>query len=633
MKSIFVLMFALGIHAHAEFDFSLNMKGLSPQSAAAIQLWLSETKEKLPPQMKKRLGRTIKVEFQNWGDGEITPNCHPSKGEKAVGLGKTSGFSGDKISLNQKFVSIVVGGESQSVRFDCGHKNTYQLATATLIHELGHLYDLHDRQSSGRALISSDSHFRDLMNFRTQWNMWGPLPIRSNQPENKMESRSPDPYEDKNLKEAFAVNLEYFLLDPEFQCRRPTVHKYYERHFGWAKPSLCQKNYEVYVSSANSSRPRLVKFDPSRLYAIHYLWAGKGEQMMSRWGHAMFRLVFCSPERATPGPECLADQEEHIVVSYRAHITNFSINSVAGMFGKYPSQLFLQTLSDVRVEYNKGELREITSYPLNLSEQEKVDFIHRVLEQYWSYRGSYYFITNNCASESLSLVRSTLGDENLARKSGINPIRVRKSLEEVGRLDSTLLKDKLEAKLQGYYFESYAETLKRVYQVLLNSQIRLGWPTWREFLDNTTTQQRAQIISTVDLHLSNRSQVLSSLYLFESQLETMKGIALGKKMAEKLSAQPESDEALLAKKILNAPLTGVYLKSGYGIPQESDLSEDTSSNSLQERAVYEKEIKKWVREHFKTEVQEILEIQTNKENLAKEIASVAQQKRLEKAKE
>lgn len=47
--------------------------------------------------------------------------------------------------------------------------------------------------------------------------------------------RSPDP-ELSNPREFVAVNMEYFLLDPEYACRRPALQRDKE-HFDWAPTS------------------------------------------------------------------------------------------------------------------------------------------------------------------------------------------------------------------------------------------------------------------------------------------------------------------------------------------------------------------------------------------------------------
>nr|GFD54812.1 hypothetical protein [Tanacetum cinerariifolium] len=47
-------------------------------------------------------------------------------------------------------------------------------------------------------------------------------------------ARSPDIYEISSPLEFVAVNMEYFLLDPAYACRRPALYDYYKQLFNWA---------------------------------------------------------------------------------------------------------------------------------------------------------------------------------------------------------------------------------------------------------------------------------------------------------------------------------------------------------------------------------------------------------------
>src|SRR5262249_50277007 len=152
-----------------------------------------------------------------------------------------------------------------------------------------------------------------------------------------------------------------------------------------------------------------VDLDSERIYQIHYLFAAKGDDLSSRWGHAMFRLVRCAPARQQVDARCLEDVQDHIVLSFVANLqTDLSISAWKGLSGKYISQLTIKPMVEAINEYTELSFRDLQSLPLRLTEDEKRQFVHHALELYWSYGGRYYFLTNNCANESLRLIQSAL---------------------------------------------------------------------------------------------------------------------------------------------------------------------------------------------------------------------------------
>src|SRR6185312_15228956 len=104
-----------------------------------------------------------------------------------------------------------------------------------------------------------------------------------------------------SLEESFAVNMEYFLLDPEFACRRPSEFEYLRDYFGFDPyPSRsCKLNTKLRLSAASADDPSggQIDLDPSRIYQVHFLLAGAGQAFDSAFGHAMFRLIVCAPTR------------------------------------------------------------------------------------------------------------------------------------------------------------------------------------------------------------------------------------------------------------------------------------------------------------------------------------------------
>lgn len=350
-------------------------------------------------------------------------------------------FGKSTIQINEEFIRLVY---SQQDIFPCKHGSFRQFLTASLWHELGHVWD---RKND----FSTEGQYAALMG--------GASAFKSD--ENRAAPSSPDAYEHKNLRESFAVNLEWFLLDSTFACKRPATQALLEKALGF-RPfnSDCDLNWKLLTQSAypEDHYTRVFDINPARIYQVHYLFAGKGTSLMSRWGHAMLRLVVCAPHRQAPGPECMQDVSHHLVLSYRASVENPQISHWDGLTGKYPSLMFIYRFHEILQEYTKQELRELWSIPLPL-DSEQIDFFMKVtLERFWGYQAKYLFLSNNCGTESLRHL--TAVDEKLFDEIGdFTPLQLFRGLSRLsGFEDISEHKNELEAK--GLYFPSHRPLLE-----------------------------------------------------------------------------------------------------------------------------------------------------------------------------
>ena len=104
----------------------------------------------------------------------------------------------------------------------------HDLARATVLHEIAHAFD---RGEGGGW--SRQPAFRRLAG----WDRRGANPYTL---------RSPDGYERHSPAEAFAVNLEWYLLDPRYPCRRPALAAWFRQQLGrrrlrrWPAPPRCR---------------------------------------------------------------------------------------------------------------------------------------------------------------------------------------------------------------------------------------------------------------------------------------------------------------------------------------------------------------------------------------------------------
>ncbi|WP_313927879.1 DUF4105 domain-containing protein [Pseudoxanthomonas sp.] len=377
---------------------------------------------------------------------------------------------------------------------------------AALVHELAHSYD----RAQGNVL-SGDPRLRDLAGWQRSV-----FPMAGRRSRNDFMARSPDAYELERPSEFVAVNLEHFVLDPAYGCRRPALHRHFAAHFNLsAEADGCAPGLPFLDADAEAGDASLLALDPSRVYSVDYLLAEGNTQAMSRWGHSMLRLVICAPGRA-PGPDCRFDLAHHRVLSFRAFVGDVQISGWRGLTGSYPSRLFLLPLEQVIEEYTRVELRGLQSIPLRLQSQDIESLLERAGQLHWSYDGRYYFISNNCAVETWKLLH-----EGVPRLSGesfasITPTGLLKKLARRGIVDTGVLDDTEEARRLGYYFEPMSARYESLFAVARES-LALPQQDVQAWLTLSPTE-RAAWLPHADLRASAALLVLETAAQRRQQL-------------------------------------------------------------------------------------------------------------------
>lgn len=476
MRFLAILFFS-ALNANAQ-QFQVNT-ALPAKESKILQTLIADAQKALPPLMRKRLAST-KLEISAQAlEGQVVGHA-----------------SRNRITLNRRFLTQLAAAPADKMKslpvdpkYRQSHRTLYALTLGSLIHEISHVYDLKNfqneeitarievcrqaaRENYGdgggfppfpncaelMALTTTVSGSVAFMEANEIWKS-GFASDTQRTRMNFLETRSPDPYEWTNSREGFAVNMEYFLLDPEFQCRRPTMHKTLSRLLGH-KPfpeQKCDPTRHILVTGSPTAETqgRFEKLDASRIYQVDYLYAGKGDAAMSKFGHSMLRLVICAPERAEVSAACLEDIGSHLVVSYRASVEDFQIDNLKGLAGTYPSVLFVLPFPSTIEEYTKIELRELTNLPLRLTAAEKAALVDAIIELQWTYEGKYKFLTNNCADETLSLIRRGLANRHdVAELSLARPDQLFEELQRIGLGDRAAVQNKTLAASKGLYFPS-----------------------------------------------------------------------------------------------------------------------------------------------------------------------------------
>lgn len=579
----------------AELRLVLDGAELSQAERQASQALLQEALEALPGLFKQRLERRVRVRWR-----QLPTEVY----------GRAGRFSG--IELNAHLLPALSDGSAALQPSGRVHGTVRRELLATLLHELTHLYDrarlwspatkaqlsacrrqlasrgpvgLADAcrgQTARRFSLSDDPLLLDLAGWPQRVGRRGQRETR-----NAQVARSPDSYELSNPREFVAVNLEYFLLDPSYACRRPSLARYLSQHFAWTPPQqqTCAEALAYLNAGRDFARQPLGWLDPARVYQVDYLLAEANQQWASRWGHSMLRLVICAPGRPR-GPDCRLDLDQHLVLSYRAFVGDVQLSSWDGLTGAYPSRLFVLPLQQVIDEYTKVELRSLASVPLKLARAQLEQLVTRAVEQHWSYDGDYYFISNNCAVETLKLLRSGSQHPGLQALDSIMPNGLLDSLEARGLAERSVLADGAEALRLGYRFDSYRERYQAMFAVL---QQRL--PIQQRQVEDWLTQPaearrawfaRADLRASAALLLLEQAALRRQLLLAQEELKQ-------RYLSGREAHNPSLDKAggALEKILANSGFLSrpaELLEGGYGLPQSAEWQRlESESRSRQEQ--------------------------------------------------
>ncbi|ANH95918.1 hypothetical protein A8L59_00520 [Pseudomonas koreensis] len=600
----------LGNSAHASLQLRLKTDGLSPAQQQASQALLDEAMQKLPPSFVEQLDRRIDV---GWTD-DMPGNAY---GQATLVA---------ELDLNRKLLAGLTDGSAAKEKTNRPHGTVRQELLATVLHELTHIYDrarlwpaaertliqrctrrsnsagligIPDEcrgQTERRFTLSDDPRLLDLAGWQQYVGRRG-----EREQHNRQVARSPDLYEISSPKEFVAVNMEYFLLDPSYACRRPTLYRYYKERFGWAPAAkdTCSNTFAFLNAGNDFAKQPLGQVDPERVYAVDYLLAEANQNWVSRWGHSMLRLVICAPGRPR-GPDCRLDLDQHLVLSYRAFVGDVQLSSWDGLVGKYPSRLFVLPLAQVIDEYTKTELRSLASVPLNLSRTEIEEVVEHAAEMHWSYDGNYFFLSNNCAVESLKLLRSGSNNKQLVGLDSIMPNGLLEVLKGRGLADTSVLDNPKEALRLGYRFDSFRDRYQAMFDVL-KKQLPIQQTSVEDWL-SLSAEERRQWFERADLRTSAALLLLEQASYRRQLLlaqDEVKQRYLGARELENGGmdkANATLQEILANSGFLSRPAE-LLDSRGYGLPQPSEFKrlQDESSQRQKQLLALSGDLDKEVR--------------------------------------
>lgn len=305
---------------------------------------------------------------------------------------------------------------------------------------------------------------------------------------------------------------------------------------------------------------------------MDYLLAEANQNLVSRWGHSMLRLVICKPGRPR-GPDCRLDLDQSLVLSYRAFVNDVQLSSWDGLVGNYPSRLFVLPLGQVIDEYTKTELRSLASVPLKLNRDEIENLVRQAAEMHWSYDGNYWFLSNNCAVESLKLLRSGTANPRLNDLDSIMPNGLLAVLKGRGLADTSVLDNPREALRLGYRFDSYRDRYQAMFEVL-RKQLPIKQALVEDWLALNAEQRRswfakADLRTSAALLLLEQASLRRQLLLAQDEVKQRYLNAAALKDGSINKADATLKQMLANSGFLSRPAELLDSK-GYGLPQPEE---------------------------------------------------------------
>lgn len=513
-------------------QLSTHAGDLGPEQVRAADALYADVAARLPPRWRDALGK-VAVAWRRDMRGEA--------------VGRSSGTPRHgRLVLDLRLLDPAASLAGQPAD---------ALARRTLVHELAHLYD---RSAQGR--LSHAPRLLDLAGWqRRPWRWAG-------RGGNAMRDRSPDPYELASPTEFVAVNLEDFVLDPQYACRRPQLAAYFAAHFGLPDPaSACRQDVPL-LDAGEGGQLSLMQLDPERVAGIDYLFAEGNDTPMSHWGHAMLRLVICAPGRPR-GPDCRLDLAWHRVISFRAFVDDVQVSSWRGLTGRYPSRLYVLPLDRVVDDYTRTELRGLRSLPLRLDRSEVAGLLQRAAQLQWSYDGRYFFLSNNCAVETWKLLHDGVPRLAALPLGGIAPTGLLRRLTRTGVADASVLDDPQQARRLGYVFDAASARYQAMFDVVRGA-LAVPQHTVVQWLD-LPPERRARWIGQADIKASAALLLLEEAAQRRAELQARSALKR-RWMSGPRQALPPTVRALLDEEGVAgrpAELAG----DGYGLPQADEV--------------------------------------------------------------
>jgi hypothetical protein len=192
---------------------------------------------------------------------------------------------------------------------------------------------------------------------------------------------------------------------------------------------------------------------------------------------------------------------------------------------------------------------------------------------HWSYDGNYYFLSNNCAVESLKLLRSGSANPRLNDLDAIMPNGLLEVLKGRGLADTSVLDDPREALRLGYRFDSYRDRYQAMFEVL-KKQLPVKQSAVEDWLAQDAEArrpwfERADLRTSAALLLLEQAALRRQLLLAQDEVKQryLNERALKDGSFDKAN---ETLQAMLANSGFLSRPAELLGAGGYGLPQPDE---------------------------------------------------------------
>lgn len=202
------------------------------------------------------------------------------------------------------------------------------------------------------------------------------------------------------------IFLKWFFKS-EKTCSYPWAYRQFDQLF-FPKARACDQAFYLPVNDGLTIQ--FQKIDPSSVARVDYVIAGSGSELVSAWGHSMFRWIICPKSQDLA--ECATSSTNHLMLQFGGMVNENSMNPLRGVFGGYRAEFNIMPAESKASEYTMSENRRVDYYPLKLSIRQTQDFLALIRELMVVPEESYLFFVKNCATQSL-LATSILFQKNI----------------------------------------------------------------------------------------------------------------------------------------------------------------------------------------------------------------------------
>jgi hypothetical protein len=216
---------------------------------------------------------------------------------------------------------------------------------------------------------------------------------------------------------------------------------------------------------------------------------------------------------------------------------------------------------EVQQEYTKFDLRDLYSIPLKMTADQKKDFLDLTIERFWTYQGRYYFLDNNCGTETAKHLAAALSDEEAKLIGSITPLKIYNDIVKHGNdlTDGNFDGLGREQMVAGKYIvESMFEELNSNYQVLRSHLESFKEKDFKKFIVKTNAETRLQDYqkfadSSINMNPDDKKQIVIKLVYLERYLASRFLMEVPKKAMQLMNKDEQ-----LKKEVMNM---GESLKS------------------------------------------------------------------------